>query len=63
MRNPEKSHIDSKEPNLMTREFVKMPISGQPVKNNNSLVYSEEMLYEEPLLKNILEHYACGKTL
>ncbi len=41
-----KSHIDSKEP--MTRIFVKMPIPGQPVKNNNCLFYSEDMLYEKP---------------
>ncbi len=35
MQKPKKSHIDSKEP--MTRKFVKMPIPGQPVKNNNCL--------------------------
>jgi len=38
----------------MTREFVKMPIPGQSVKNNNCLFYSEEMLYEEPLLKKYI---------
>ncbi len=47
----------------MTREFVKMPVPEHPAKNNNCLVYSEEMLYEEQLLKNVLEHYAYGKTL
>jgi hypothetical protein len=41
-----KSFIDSKEP--MARKFVKMPIPGLPVKNNNCLFYSEEMFYEEP---------------
>ncbi len=40
-----KSHIDSKEP--MTRKYVKMPILGQIIKNNNCLFYSEEMLYGE----------------
>ena len=41
-----KSFIDSKEP--MARKFVKMPIPGLAVKNNNCLFYSEEMFYEEP---------------
>ena len=41
-----KSHIDSIEP--MTRKFVKMPVPEQPVKSNNCLFYSEDMLYEEP---------------
>ncbi len=47
-----KSFIDSKDP--MARKIVKMPTLGQPVKNNNCLFYSEEMLYEEPLLKKYI---------
>ncbi len=45
-KSKKKSHIDSKEP--MTRKFVKMPILGQIIKNNNCLFYYEEMLYEKP---------------
>jgi len=46
MQNPRKSHIDSIE--TMARKFVKMPVPGQPVKSNNCLFYSEDMLYEKP---------------
>ena len=35
----------------MTRKFVKMPIPGQPVKNDNCLFYSGEILCEEPYAK------------
>jgi len=32
----------------MTRKFVKMPIPGQPVKNDNRLFYSGKILCGEP---------------
>ena len=35
----------------MTRKFVKMPIPGQPVKNDNCLFYSGEILCGEPYAK------------
>ena len=35
----------------MTRKFVKMPIPGLPVKNDNCLFYSREMLSGEPCAK------------
>jgi len=42
----------------MTCKFVKMPIPGQPVKNDNCLFYSGEILCGEPRGKvNIVIFY------
>jgi len=47
----------------MTRKFVKMPIPGEPVKNDNCLFCSGEMLYGEPCAKERIGTFYLWKNI